>query len=279
MNFLFWNIRGRSLANVDSQVLNALSALIQQESIDVIALAEYKEFSQQLDELLVAQNGYLRVRKMSSKREKVDVFYNQAKLNISITYHGESATALQLTSIETGKTINGFFCHLKSKLHANSADQIDSAFSYMEDVIEYEKSVANDNTFICGDFNMSPYEEGMVLRRAFHSIMDEKVVLKNPHRGTRTKKWATFYNPMWGFAGDLGKGEVSGTYYYDGSKAKDYFWYIFDQVIIRPSILQYFDKSQLRIMTRIGEHNLLDEEGKINVDYSDHLPICYTLNF
>lgn len=279
MNFLFWNIRGRSLTNEGSQVLSALSAIVQQEPIDVIALAEYKEYSQQLDDLLVTQNGYARVRKMSRKTEKVEIFCNPAKLDISIAYHGGSATALRLTSVEIGNTINGFFCHLKSKLHARSADQRDSAYSYMEDVIEYEKAVENDNTFICGDFNMSPYEEGMVERRAFHSIMDEKVVLKNPKRGTRTKKWATFYNPMWGFAGDLGRGEVSGTYYYDGSKAKEYFWYIFDQVIIRPSILQYFDKTQLRILTRIGEHNLLDEEGMINVDYSDHLPICFTLNF
>lgn len=263
--------------NDGSPLLNALNTIIEDEPIDVLAFAEYQEFSDALKELLVNKKNYSCVERLSTKQEKVEVYYNSQNVSIEIARNGERATALKLKSQSTGKEINGFFCHLRSKYLTESPEQRELAVSYMEEVVDYEEFVKNDNTFICGDFNMSPYEEGMVFARGFHSIMDSEVVREHTSRNYGLKSYKTFYNPMWGLAGDLNG--VPGTYYYKESRASEYYWYIFDQVILRPSIISYFDKSKLRVVTRMGEHNLLDTQGKVNLDYSDHLPICFTLNF
>lgn len=278
MNFLFWNIRGRSIFDDGSKLLGALSSIIQEEAIDVIALAEYQEYSEQLDELLVRDNRYVRIEKLSAKEEKVDVFFNPQVVQVRISYHGSRSTALGITSIETGEMINGYFCHLRSKLRTQTDEQCSLAEIYMEEVIDYEQSIASHKTFICGDFNMCPYENGMVKARAFNTVMDSKIAKNMPSRGYYSK-FVPFYNPMWGLAGDHGNGEVPGTYYYKGTNEIEYFWYLFDQVIMRPDIIPYFDKSNLHIVARAGEHNLLNDEGTINLDYSDHLPICFTFNF
>lgn len=279
MKFLFWNIRGKSMFDNGSRLLGALSSMINAESLDVIALAEYQEYSDQLDDILVQNNHFVRLIKLSAKEEKVDLFYNPEIVNISILCNGKRSTALKLTCRETGNEIYGYFCHLPSKLHMSSDEQRENAASYMCEVREFEENANVEKVFICGDFNMSPYEEGMVSARAFHAIMDSKVVGTIPMRSAYSIDYTTYYNPMWGLAGDIGKCNVSGTYYNKGSKAIEYFWYLFDQVIMRPALIPYFDKSKLKIITQIGEHNLLDSKGRVNLEYSDHLPICFTFNF
>lgn len=278
MNFLFWNINGRSIVDGMS-LLDVLQKIVSAESIDLIALAEYQEYSEQLDSALVFNNTFTRLKKMSCKIEKVDVFYNSKKMEVDIAQNNELSTALRIKSKETGLIINGFFCHLPSKLYKSASEQQDYAIDYMEEVVSYEEKVSSDKTFICGDFNMSPYEEGMVCSKGFHSIMDANVTKEYPSRNVNNKSYSTFYNPMWGLVGDLGRGEVAGSYYYKGSKSSEYFWYMFDQVILRPSLLDYFDNLKLRVITQGESYNLLNEQSKINPKYSDHLPISFTLNF
>lgn len=280
MNFLFWNIKGRTICtNGMPPLLVVLQQIVSVESIDLIALAEYDGYSEQLEAALVANNIYTRLKKLSSIREKVDVFYNPQKLAVDIAQNNQYSTALRIQSKKTEVNINGFFCHLPSKLFRNADEQRDYAIDYMEEVVAYEDQISNDKTFICGDFNMSPYEEGMVCSRGFHSIMDANLTRKYPSRNINNKSYSTFYNPMWGLVGDLGRGDVAGSYYYNGYKSSEYFWYMFDQVILRPSLLDYFDNSKLRVITQSKSYNLLDNQHKINPKYSDHLPICFTLNF
>ena len=278
MNFLFWNIKGRSIAD-GMPLLGVLQKIVRAESIDLIALAEYKEYSEQLDSALVSNNTFTRLKKLSSKIEKVDVFYDPQKIEVNIAQNNELSTALRIKSKETGVNINGFFCHLPSKIHRNADEQREYAIDYMEEVVSYEEQTSCNKTFICGDFNMSPYEEGMVCSRGFHSIMDANVTRKYPSRNVNKKQYSTFYNPMWGLVGDLGRGDVAGSYYYNGYKSSEYFWYMYDQVILRPSLLDYFDNSKLRVITQGESYNLLDNKSKINTIYSDHLPISFTLNF
>lgn len=279
MNFLFWNIKGRTVNTAGAPLLDVLQQIIEAESIDLIALAEYREYSDLLEATLVKNNKFVRLKKLSSKIEKVDVFFDPQKIEVDIAQNNELSTALRIKSKETGISINGFFCHLPSKLFRNADEQREYAIDYMEEVVAYEEQMSSDKTFICGDFNMSPYEEGMVCSKGFHSIMDANVTKEYPSRTVNNKSYSTFYNPMWGLVGDLGKGEVAGSYYYKGSKSSEYFWYMFDQVILRPSLLDYFDNSKLRVVTQDESYNLLDDKSKINPIYSDHLPISFVLNF
>ena len=88
-----------------------------------------------------------------------------------------------------------------------------------------------------------------------------------------------FYNPMWSCFGDRETGPP-GTYYYDRAEAVNYFWNIYDQVLLRPELLDGFDIDSLRIVTSAGETALLDSSGRPDkAKASDHLPIVFSLNF
>ena len=49
---------------------------------------------------------------------------------------------------------------------------------------------------------------------------------------------------MWGFLGDNGCGNVSGTMYYNSSDAINYYWHLYDQVLIRPELIDTFDNKE-----------------------------------
>lgn len=100
-------------------------------------------------------------------------------------------------------------------------------------------------------------------------------IAKEEIRKVQFKNYMYFYNPMWSLMGDLSRG-VSGTHYYKD----DYQWQMYDQVLIRPKLLEYFDTESLNIITTDGEVNFLKENGKINTNItSDHLPILCSLKF
>jgi hypothetical protein len=143
-------------------------------------------------------------------------------------------------------------------------------FDQIEDDIGIKKSV------IIGDFNMNPFEKGMVSADGFHSIPCSKVIqTKKGKRTIRDREHTMFYNPMWNLLGDIDN--KPGTYYHSSNSYNVYFWNILDQVIMRPDLIDYFDKYSLKILTNTGEISLIDNNGKPKV--SDHLPITFRFNF
>ena len=83
---------------------------------------------------------------------------------------------------------------------------------------------------------------------------------------------------MWGYLGDISDGPP-GTYYYDSGMQVNLYWNMFDQVLIRPELLDVFEVEGLRILTDAGGKSLLAGSGKPDVSIgSDHLPILFKLN-
>ena len=131
MNFLFWNIKGRTINTAGAPLLDVLQQIIEAESIDLIALAEYREYSDLLEATLVKNNKFVRLKKLSSKIEKVDVFFDPQKIEVDIAQNNELSTALRIKSKETGISINGFFCHLRECIF----------FKFKCDSIHFKKSL------------------------------------------------------------------------------------------------------------------------------------------
>jgi hypothetical protein len=50
------------------------------------------------------------------------------------------------------------------------------------------------------------------------------------------------------------------------------YWHIFDQVLLRPSLIKYFEHENLKILTDIGGEGLM-RKHKLKHEISDHLPI------
>ena len=144
------------------------------------------------------------------------------------------------------------------------------------DVIAVEEAyVKHRSTMLIGDFNMDPYEASMTVADGLHAIMDKEIVRQQTRR-VSGKDYLMFYNPMWARLGDESIGPP-GTYFYNRSHALTYFWHTFDQVLLRPELLDCFNPDDLHVVTKAGSVPLLREDGKIDVRQSDHLPILVRL--
>lgn len=60
----------------------------------------------------------------------------------------------------------------------------------------------------------------------------------------------------------------------------NYFWNTFDQVLIRPELMNGFEHHNLRIVTKAGGRTLVRPDGRPDAtNFSDHLPIVFELEF
>jgi hypothetical protein len=82
---------------------------------------------------------------------------------------------------------------------------------------------------------------------------------------------------MWAHFGERPNGPP-GTYYLARSAFLSYYWNIFDQVLVRPELLDSFSDDELRILTKAGDTQLLGPTGRPDkTRVSDHLPILFQL--
>ena len=167
--------------------------------------------------------------------------------------------------------------HLPSKLHPRESDQPFEAARLMARIEEAERLVGHDRTVVLGDFNMNPFEPGMVSSEALHGVMDRRVAVKGA-RTVNAKLRRYFYNPMWALMGDHSSAAL-GTYFRGSGSYTHYFWHTFDQVLLRPSLLAAFREEELRIVETVGPRSLLAKNGPgLDRNISDHLPILLKLN-
>ena len=156
--------------------------------------------------------------------------------------------------------------------------QSESASLVASQLIRAEERHKIDRHIVLGDFNMNPFEPGMIKANGFHGPMSSEVA----ERGSRTvqkRDYAYFYNPTWSLFGDLNK-DVSGTYYYQRAEHICYEWNVFDQVLIRPSMVSNFVKGSLEIIQDDSVTSLVTNRNVPNkIIYSDHLPLFFTLKF
>lgn len=125
---------------------------------------------------------------------------------------------------------------------------------------------------------MNPFESGMVATEGLHSVMSRRIA--NRHvRTVQGREYRFFYNPMWGHFGDA-ETDTAGSYFYQSAEHVNYFWNVFDQVLLRPEVAKGFDPAQLRILTSVGGRSLVRKDGRPDsASGSDHLPIVFELDF
>ena len=107
-----------------------------------------------------------------------------------------------------------------------------------------------------------------------HAAMT-KATARERKRTVGGTQYRYFYNPMWGHFGDRTPGPP-GTYYYSRGADVSYFWHMFDQVLIRPDLIERFDDETLQVLAAAGSTPLIGQNGRPTA--SDHLPISFKLN-
>lgn len=272
LNFLFWNTNRRPIEDV-------IAAIANENAVDILILAEWTNpITGLLAELNKDQEyKFEQSHKILKEQEKISVFTRFDQERVKLIAIDDSA------GVQIYNCLQPLFgeilivaVHMPSKLHCKTEEYIYFSTRLMQVILEAEQHVGHTNTILIGDFNMNPFEAGIVGADGLHAIMD-RAVAKRISRTVKERKCYFFYNPRLSLFGDNTPGP-SGTYYYSGSNQINYFWNMFDQVLIRPSLLSIFSKEDVQIISSSKEYNLVNRSGlPVSRRFSDHLPILFRL--
>jgi hypothetical protein len=166
---------------------------------------------------------------------------------------------------------------LSSKLWKRTEDKILSSTRLARYIQEAEENVGHRRTILIGDLNMNPFEAGVVGSEGLHGIMDRTIV-SGGSRVVQGEDRTFFFNPMWAKFGD-GSLTPPGTYFYNSGAEVNYFWNMFDQVLLRPALLNSLGADAVTVVTEIQGLTLLTGQGRPNrAAHSDHLPLVSRLS-
>lgn len=270
LKLLFWNTNKK-------KCLKELENIASYYEIDIFILVENPASSTEI---------LLNLNKVNSNYFPQHPLSQCKKITVITKFHHDFAKPISEDTRTTIRKISiplipeFLLCgvHLVDKMNNFNESQSENCTIIRKELEEIEKKEDNSSSIIVGDFNMNPFESGVVNANGFHATMSRKVALKNA-RTINARTYNFFYNPMWNMLGDINK-KVSGTYYYPRAEHLCYHWNMFDQVILRPSLIKHFDENNFSILDNDGTKSLLTKNGIPNKQlYSDHLPIFFTLNF
>ncbi len=168
--------------------------------------------------------------------------------------------------------------HLHSRLYRTAEELSLLATRLRSQIEEAEKEVGHNHTVIVGDLNMNPFDSGVASAEGLHGVMDKRIA-EIMSRTVNGEVRRFFYNPMWSRFGDESVGP-SGTYFFNTSSPINYFWNIFDQLLIRPELLPNFRDEEMQIITEVNSLSLMNANGRPDTSVaSDHFPLLFRLNF
>jgi hypothetical protein len=272
--FLFWNLRERPLGPV-------LRRLTARHQIDVLILAECTISENLMLDTLngEGQRTFQRIPALASRGLDLYSRFDQRCFG-SVLKEADHYLIRTLTP-PGGIEIVLALAHLASPSHKDLRARHSRMIGFASDIRAAEKAASNNRTLVIGDLNLNPFDDGLLDVRGLNALADRRTVeRKDPRRSGRrqVEEFRLFYNPMWSHFGDAV--QPPGTYYYDKSNPEvDPLWNIFDQVLLRPILLDRFRNKNLKILTTDGIVSFLWEDGTPNGDvYSDHLPIWFQLD-
>lgn len=267
--FIFWNINRKPLEK-------NIARLAHRYKIDIIMLAECVTPPAVLLDCLNSpdKSDYYYAGELGCK--KIKIFTKFPDRFIKILHETDSLT-MRHVELPGRTDILLAVVHLRSKIHRDDIGKKIECTTLIREIEFGEEQAKHSRTVLVGDFNMNPFEEFMVAAGGLHATMSKNIA-KNEKRTVGKKMYKYFYNPMWNFFGD--KIHPPGTCYYNKSDYLSYFWNIFDQVLIRPELIDRFNNDKLYILYTDGENSFVS--GKFGApnrrEYSDHLPILFDLS-
>jgi hypothetical protein len=267
LTFLFWNINDRPLGET-------VVRLVRRHDVDVLMLAECRSF---IAPLLVLLNEGARTRfQLQASNRKVVIYTRFSRRFLRHLGGGKRFDFYELALPARKQVVMGA-AHLPDKRSWNDESQAAESEVLVRRLREVENGAGHARSLVVGDFNMNPFEPGMVKAAGMNAVM-ARAVASRERRKVLDREYLYFYNPMWSHFGERA-GRPPGSYYYDSSEHVTYYWNIFDQVLLRPALLPLFKDEELRILSEDGGRSLLSARGRPGGSAgSDHLPLLFRLD-
>lgn len=215
--FLFWNLFGnqnRGWALRRAALQSHLVRLATSWKVDVFMFAE--SAFDPVDLVSALNHGGVGTYAFSpNENSRIQVF----------TRFDPKAVVNQFDSIDGRLTIrrmgvgtNGILLavmHFQSRFFWSREDQLLEATNVSNNIILTEDALGHRRTVLVGDFNMNPFDPGVVCAQALNAVMTRGLA-RAGERTVSQKRYPMFYNPMWGYFGDRTPGPP-GTYFYRAS--------------------------------------------------------------
>lgn len=271
MTFLFWNVK-------KNPVQKTIADFAEMYTVDVIILAECDiEETVLLSELNSRTDSQYSVPARLGSKTDIYTRFPPEWLTPLADIHGLSIQHLKNPVMNADLLMAA--AHLPSRLHQTDVGLSHLAARWRSAIEEAEIRVGHTKTVVVGDLNMDPFHPGVVSSEGFHGTMDKRIALRRTRKVLEEDRHF-FYNPMWSLFGN-GSAGPPGTYYYDASSQPvNYFWHIYDQVLLRPDLIPFFPERELKILTHTESASLITNNGRPDTDYaSDHLPLLFKLDF
>jgi hypothetical protein len=170
--------------------------------------------------------------------------------------------------------------HLPSKLWCNEPTQTTKSIIYVGDIRQQQMILESTQTVVFGDFNMNPFDKGMIHPLGFNSVSD-KITAKKIRKFDE-REHERFYNSAFSLIGNfvptMGTQKVAGTYYFSNLKYVDeHSWNMLDNVLLKGKIIDALDLPTIQIIQQTKNYNLVNLD-KNKIFFSDHLPLLFKLN-
>ena len=297
--FLYWNTE-----NKDSKE-DVLEGILKTHSIDIIILGESKKG---LSNGFCKVNDLIELVLLSGEREELRMrLYYKHKHDLAFRHlnnfsDSEEKEIIMHETIDTiliqrtikriarvvqlEMTINNekylLSCiHFPSKNNQDEVSQLQTAYNYKKYILE-KNADYNQKVIIVGDFNMNPFDAGMIEPHGFYALNHQDLIRDNVT--FQHSPETMLYNPCWWLMGDYhpknSSIKVSGSHYFKSAPSKKLYWHLFDQVLISKNMIDHFNYDDLEVL-EIEEilQELKSKKTREQAIYADHLPIMYSLNF
>jgi hypothetical protein len=268
ISFLLWNLHKKEL-------LPTISKIVRLYGIDVLILIESCE---EISKVLLTLNHSVRGNLFDHPFTNCDhvQIFTKFPATFMRPVHESGRYTIRHLQLPGLMDLIIVAAHFISKVNASADSQTSEMIEFAHDIRNVEMQFGHLRTLVTGDLNMNPFETGVVTANGLHGIMERNIVKKR-FRVIQGRSYDYFYNPMWNLLGDCTNGPP-GTYYESRAEMVNYFWNMYDQVLIRSELLPVFDNKYLKIISSIEEESLLNENGIPDaMKYSDHLPITFKL--
>ena len=217
LTVLFWNIQKKPL-------LHRVARIAAGRGVDIVLLTESGE--QTNDELLAALNQVGQDFHCPIKQN--DRFRVACRMPVSRFPEVFNDVSNRLTVHEyepvVGRKMLLGLVHLPSPSNWDLSSRNAQTPSIADSMRFCERTRDNNRSVLIGDFNLSPFDDGMVSFHGFHALMTRELAVRKNQRVVLGEKQPTFFNPMWQFILDGGV-TPSGPPYFSNSQPICHYWY------------------------------------------------------
>ncbi len=266
MKFLFWNINKKPL-------INEITELIIESKCHIAAFAEVDDNS--IQQIIKKLNEDSNIKECcfyetpGCDRLKIIVIGSNQRL--FLLKQNSYYSLIKITGKHTNAIIG--FVHFPSKLHCSTEALTNLLHKFREDIVVEESLHSIQHSVLIGDFNISPFESPMISFYGMGASNGIECSQRSPSIYQESNK--LFYNPMWILYARYN--ERPGSYHYLKTDINVLTWHFLDQVIIRPSLIEFFNFDSLTLMTGTKNFDYTNRNNKPKI--SDHLPLICEIEF